>query len=359
MRCAICTKLYGESGSDTEECEICEDTSTDLENLIGVMLEKSSDYEFSTFSLGTKIYEEIEKREGEMGVEGRFKREINEILRDSFERASGKDYVMENGELYLLVDTRFDWVTVSSKPVFIYGRYNKLSRELPQTRKTCTKCLGHGCYHCNGKGKLFDSSVEEGIGTVAVAKFRAKDTKFHGMGREDIDVRMLGSGRPFVIELVEPRIRSADLDALEREINMSERIKVSGLRYSDFDEVVRIKSAKLDKVYIADVSFGEDVPRERLETALTRLEGAEVRQRTPVRVLQRRSDLVRIRRIKGAELVSYSGKNAEIRIEAESGTYIKELIHGDKGRTVPSLASLLGCECGVEALDVIEVREEA
>ena len=43
--------------------------------------------------------------------------------------------------------------------------------------------------------------------------------KFHGAGREDIDVRMLGSGRTFVLEILEPKIRDLDLETLQEEVN--------------------------------------------------------------------------------------------------------------------------------------------
>lgn len=36
--------------------------------------------------------------------------------------------------------------------------------------------------------------------------------KFHSGGREDIDVRMLHGGRPFVIEMVNPLLRLDDID---------------------------------------------------------------------------------------------------------------------------------------------------
>ncbi len=358
MRCTICTELYGKSDRATEECDICEDTSASIKNLIEIMLEASRDYEFSTFSLGTKIYDEIEEREKKINAEGRFKREINEMLRINFESASGKEYLLDNGELYFLVDARFDWVKVASRSVFIYGRYNKFSREIPQTKKICSKCSGRGCYYCNGDGKLYQESVEEIIGNVFIKHFKATSTKFHGMGREDIDVRMLGEGRPFVIELVEPKIRSADLKALENEVNESKKIKISKLAYSDFEEVVRIKSAKANKVYVADVSFDRDVTMEELQSALLSLRNREIHQRTPLRVLARRSDLVRIKMVNKAEVLEFSERRTKIEMEAESGTYIKELIHGDKGRTTPSLSSLLKCECRVEALDVIEIEKK-
>ena len=37
----------------------------------------------------------------------------------------------------------------------------------------------------------------------------AEDDAFHGMGREDIDVRCLGRGRPFVVELKSPMRRAS------------------------------------------------------------------------------------------------------------------------------------------------------
>ncbi|MFW3146351.1 MAG: hypothetical protein ACMUIE_06020, partial [Thermoplasmatota archaeon] len=39
----------------------------------------------------------------------------------------------------------------------------------------------------------------------------------------------------------------------------------------------------------------------------------------------------------------------------DGGLYIKEVLHGDEGRTEPSLSSLLKKEVQVESLDVMEV----
>jgi tRNA U54 and U55 pseudouridine synthase Pus10 len=36
--------------------------------------------------------------------------------------------------------------------------------------------------------------------------------------------------------------------------------------------------------------------------------------------------------------------------------YIKEWVHGDLGRSSPSLSSLLGCNCTFLSLDVFDVR---
>lgn len=48
--------------------------------------------------------------------------------------------------------------------------------------------------------------MEEIIAAPFKDRFKFKEIKFHSGGREDIDVRMLGNGRPFLIELVSPQI---------------------------------------------------------------------------------------------------------------------------------------------------------
>lgn len=39
-------------------------------------------------------------------------------------------------------------------------------------------------------------------------------------------------------------------------------------------------------------------------------------------------------------------------MKVEAGTYIKELVHGDLGRTVPNVSLMLGLEADILALDV-------
>ena len=42
----------------------------------------------------------------------------------------------------------------------------------------------------------------------------------------------------------------------------------------------------------------------------------------------------------------------------DAGTYVKELVHGDLGRTHPSLSSLLECPVDLIALDVVAVEHD-
>ena len=53
--------------------------------------------------------------------------------------------------------------------------------------------------------------------------FKAENAVLHGAGREDIDAVMIGSGRPFILEIVHPLIREADLSNLTEIINKANR----------------------------------------------------------------------------------------------------------------------------------------
>jgi tRNA pseudouridine synthase 10 len=81
----------------------------------------------------------------------------------------------------------------------------------------------------------------------------------------------------------------------------------------------------------------------------------EIVQRTPQRVSHRRADLDRRRRLRVLALQPGGPATLEVRVQCEHGTYVKEWISGDEGRTEPSLASLLGVGCRCVVLDVEEI----
>ena len=49
---------------------------------------------------------------------------------------------------------------------------------------------------------LAHDSLEEAIARPLLPLVKADDYAFHAAGREDVDVRMLGDGRPFILELM-------------------------------------------------------------------------------------------------------------------------------------------------------------
>ncbi|GAB0492965.1 hypothetical protein MMPV_004236 [Pyropia vietnamensis] len=85
-----------------------------------------------------------------------------------------------------------------------------------------------------------------------------------------------------------------------------------------------------------------------------------LRQSTPLRVLHRRTSATRIRAVTACRVVrAVTPRVAVIDVTTAAGTYVKEFVHGDWGRTVPSVGGLLGVAADILQLDVrgISMRE--
>ncbi len=74
--------------------------------------------------------------------------------------------------------------------------------------------------------------------------------------------------------------------------------------------------------------------------------------------MHRRADLVRSKRVIDIDFEIQDKKGAIFRITGESGIYVKELIHGDYGRTKPSIAEYLNMKCAIKTLDVTHIHDE-
>lgn len=245
--------------------------------------------------------------------------------------------------------------------VLFEGRYRKLVRDLPQTIFFCPQCKGRGCTRCEGFGRLTRDSVQDLIARVAMPRFKARKNKFHGAGREDMDVRMLGSGRPFVFEMQKAKRPDADLGDLQDEINRrwEGRIEVLDLKLCDRSRVIEIKETHCEKEYRSRVRFAEPQDPERIAAVLQELQERgtiQLLQGTPARVAHRRANLDRERWIQVSDW-SHDGDDWVIDIRSKHGTYIKEAVSGDENRTRPSLASLFDAPCSCVELDVLEIRE--
>ncbi len=245
--------------------------------------------------------------------------------------------------------------------LYFESRYRKLVRGLPQTIFWCPTCKGDrrrrvGCEPCQGFGKLTRESVQELIGRRMLPAFQSRTGSFHGAGREDIDVLMLGRGRPFVYEVTGARKFDVDLVALRSEIvtRAEGAIELEPFVAVRRERVAYWKQAQFDKIYRAEVTVS--APPRSLDQALAF--AGPVVQRTPQRVAHRRADLDRERTVRVLALVPLGADQLELRVLCQHGTYVKEWISGDEGRTTPSLATLLQVDCKCTALDVLEIVTE-
>lgn len=350
----------------SSECSVCQGLFDELEDFVRLVVEASKGYEFETFLIGTRVDPDVaEAEEGlwmkfqvdtQEAIKGELNREIGKVL----EQRLGKEVEFDKPHITFVVDTRYNNIETTVKPLHVYGRYRKLKRGIPQTKWFCRKCRGYGCEYCNNTGKMYPTSVEELVGAPLLEAARGESHSFHGMGREDIDALMLGNGRPFVLEITNPRKRTLDLEGIMEKINEDnkETIGIEGFEYSDMATVRRLKSSRSRKTYMVNIEFESEPDKEKVFKVANNFRNLQIQQQTPKRVSHRRADLKRNRTVHSFEILDLGRTRATIEITGESGLYIKELIHGDDGRTIPSFSSELGIDCAVKSLDVVHIWDE-
>eukprot|EP01060_Flectonema_neradi_P010764 TRINITY_DN17846_c0_g1_i1.p1 TRINITY_DN17846_c0_g1~~TRINITY_DN17846_c0_g1_i1.p1 ORF type:complete len:519 (+),score=110.95 TRINITY_DN17846_c0_g1_i1:123-1559(+) len=263
-------------------------------------------------------------------------------------------------------------------PLLIAGRYIKEGRNLPQTPWIQDgKRIGAGSsLHEELFRPIISNIFPRGLpGPPPATRKRNRTfqesneindamggTKFIAAGREDIDVRMFGDGRPFLFEVPNPQklfFDEAELQNLEKIINESDgeaSVVPGSLKQveREYFSALAHSSENKKKEYRCVVWTAKpltDVDRLKLE-----LNEVVINQKTPLRVLHRRSSLVRPRIVHSMTVHRVLGPHfMVIDVVTQAGAYIKELINGDRGRTTPSVAQICGCPADILQLDVMNV----
>jgi len=398
-------------------CPFCENLFAEAKVLATIILEGLKGHEFDRLQLGaqfpkdqTENEDHLRKRFGASGSAPLKSCLMDEITKNLKEMDSDIKLVNEKPEIMALIDLLTLNVSLDVRSHYIYGRYLKHERGIPQTRWPCRSCKGRGCKKCDNTGQQYQHSIQSLVGDPLLSIYDSHDHAFHGMGREDIDVRCMGRGRPFVIELKNPLRRKVDMNEVMATINDNSegRIEVHAMRDSQRSEVVRVKETPAEKSYRicfqvkakSDEEGSEDLNAlkkseleslciekglkksgtkavliERLNDAgttshdaasitalLEGMEGVTLKQRTPKRVAHRRADKIRERKVMEVSNIKVEMidgvPQVEVDLRCESGTYVKETVHGDDGRTVPSVSGLLDAQCHVQWLDVADIHAD-
>lgn len=243
-------------------------------------------------------------------------------------------------------------------PQYIGGRYLKVQRGLPQSPWVV------------GGVRKGETSVQEELAAAILPGAKADSYAFISSGREDIDVRMLGCGRPFALEVRNARVWPIPCQDLPS-VTYGQFTRAhcnSGVYFA-------LKSAQLTPENVTHLKMGEE-NKKKSYTAVcwasncvdshvlcNRLPQSEfeIRQKTPLRVLHRRPNLDRCRIIHQLSAKVLPGRPDGyflLRLTTAAGTYVKEFINGDRGRTRPSLSDMLGCRVECVYLDVTAVHME-
>lgn len=194
--------------------------------------------------------------------------------------------------------------------IFIAGRYRKLSRDLSQTP-----------WLVGGK-RLKEGSIQETISNEICPYFevdhsaRKENSIFMGSGREDIDVRCLGEGRPFALQIsdaIKVSLPKAIAANMEWQIDCTKDVSVQYLQMVKREHLAHIKvgEEQKKKIYRALCVLKYPVNMEILGK-LDIPKSFVVQQKTPLRVLHRRPLLVRPREIFSVKGFMFKGTHSDI-----------------------------------------------
>lgn len=351
---------------------------------------------------------------------------------------------------------------------YIIGTYKKFQRYLPHASGYLLKKTEENSDDVSEGSEMAEvwfgpsmkTSVEELIITPIREFFGSERINFVSSGREDVDVRMLGTGRPFLLEIEDPTRNlstalkthfekiptSGNLSKFknnsgnntlpyvwpEFEVVSKSNCKLSDvektindpkIQFSQVSEKIRFENSASDllkelnfefevkssfpwveitelsigtkaeadklkktieekkKTYSALVAINRILPDSVLETFNTKFSktACEISQGTPIRVVHRRTNMFRSRAIHWMKLSKHPQCETIVcekksffyvlDLNTSSGTYIKEFVSSDFGRTTPSLVSILEeilseiegstktpIECDVQLLDVTGVE---
>ena len=223
------------SKSSNEKCYICKNIFDHLDTMLHNILEKSSNYNFQTYNLGIILKPSFLERDDYLkskyklkGIEN-VKFSIATELAKKISKRTNSEKITCAPDLFIQVNFKDESCTLRTKPMFVYGRYNKKIRKLPQKQELCSKCNGIGCHNCNFKGIENIVSIEGKISNFFINKFNANQVKINWIGGEDQSSLVLGNGRPFFAKILNPKKRNRilrkrfDLDG----VNLSDLQKLS------------------------------------------------------------------------------------------------------------------------------------
>jgi|TARA_B110000014_G_scaffold125866_1_gene86581 tRNA pseudouridine synthase 10 len=211
----------------SKKCFICKNIFDKLNQVVQNMIENSTSYQFSTFLIGSVLKTSISDNDdivrSKFKIKGviNVKTHINHEIAKKFSRQTKSKLDIIDPELTVKINFKDESCRIQSRSLFMYGRYTKGRRNIPQKQESCKNCQGRGCFSCDFHGLDNFNSVEGQIVKFVIKKFNSKQVKINWIGGEDKASLVLGNGRPFFIKIIDPHIRKLriqkqnDLDGIK------------------------------------------------------------------------------------------------------------------------------------------------
>jgi len=326
------------------KCYVCKNLFDNLNHFLKFMLDASSDYSFTSFSVGATIKPSIVDRDDFIrsqfklkGIDS-VKTDITKELGKLYSRKTKKIIVHQDPEVTFTVNFKDETCQLRSKSITLFGRYVKTKRGFSQKQKSCDNCLGKGCRTCNFHGIAEFDSVEGVISKLIFKKFGGTTTKFTWIGGEDKSSLVLGSGRPFFVKIKNPNKRKSSLSDVT--INSIKLHKMKLVYESPK------KSTKFNSTIKANISTKSHIESKNLKKLkdLTSL---------PV-IVYEKSGKCTEKKIFKINYKKISKNQFHLIIKTEGGLPIKRFVIGDD--VAPNISKILETLCECQEFDFLEIQ---
>lgn len=337
---------------EPEKCELCEGIIQRTDEIARDVIKALSDYGFKTFQVGASIpsslLEDEDALRAEFKLRGGFsvKTEITSAVSKIIGKRLRKKFDVRNPDLVIVVNPVERFYTITPRSLFIVARYRKSKRGLPQKRPRCNDCNGRGCPTCLWTGFANTPSVESAISEHLVSIFKAKKVKFSWVGSEDDESLVLGSGRLFYAEIIEPKRRRVS----EFHAKLKHGVELTG---GSILKERPSSDSPFELVVEANVKTSKPIKNADLRKLGKSFRNIDASQYSPnkMKFLTKRIFSLKAKKV--------SAKSFKAIIRCRGGTHIKKLIVGNHLEFAPSVSEVLGFECTVDArrpFDVLNVR---
>lgn len=328
------------SSKYSKNCYICKGILSNLQSIVNRMIEKSSDYEFSTFVIGAILKSSVTDRDDM--IRSKFKLQGIDSVKTAITQELSKKFVKKTRKKidFLVPDLTFtfnfkdDSCELQSRTLTFSGRYIKKNRGLPQKQTPCSNCKGKGCIQCANHGFSKFTSVEGKIAKFLFEKFSGTKIKITWFGGEDKNSLVLGNGRPFFAKLFNPKKRTARLQKKyvldELEIHNLKIINKIPKQVIPFRSTIKLSIFSKKNLTQKDLNH------------LKKL------KKIPI-IVHEKSNKRNQKTIYKIKIKKTSQKSFLFWITADGGLPIKRFVEGNN--VMPNLSELLGTKCRCKEFD--------
>ena len=290
--------------------------------------------EFRTFRLGTRVPSDVLRRELEITTEfgitsaESIKRELNRELGKRVSSTLGIPFSREEPDVEVVLDVSTGAVTIQIMPLYILTRYRRERRLTGKVKWPVDDVL-----------RIYD----------------ARGAILHSGGGEASDVRVLGNGRPMVIQVIEPGKRPL-INGLNQPLrDDSYGIALNVLSYVRASMVRKVKAESRNYVitYRVLAVTGGQVTDEALRSLHEYFRNRQVVQRLRVRGRVKK----RVSIVYELDGKIISNGLVEFLIRCQGNLNIRGFVHGYFGDVEPSIAGVLAVEVRPVEVDILNISD--